>query len=649
MQSDKRRSYEFGPFLLDESERQLYRDQQPIALEPKVLDTLLILIENKGRLVFKEEIMRRVWPDSFVEEVNLNRNISMLRKALGETASEPVYIETVPKRGYRFSADVAQIDYDETSVILEKRYSAEIITEEEIASSETSEQPGFHTSQIALNHRGYRLSPALLAISAALAIALIAAIVLLLSTGGSTRKDAHSTIRTIAVLPFRNLDPAADEHLGMGLSDVLITRLSNIKELDVRPTSSILAFEKQDAEAARVGRELQTDAVLEGTIQRTASKVRVTVRLVKTSDNSSIWAAQYDKPLQDELWLQDEIALELVDALALNLSGNVRDRLTRRYTDSADAYQSYLKGRYHWNKRNPASMIEAERLFRNAIDKDPSFALAFVGLADTLAPRGTPGGAYTAVQKALELDPNIAEAHATRGFLEMFYFWRWDTAEQSFKRAIDLNPGYATAHHWYATLLAIEGKTKEAQSELRRALEIDPLSYNLLADLGQLHYFARDYDKAVEYCEKALAVYPDFVFAHEYLYSIYLQKAEYNKAIDQILTSDRIQCVLANASEQQKLETEAYLERLKREYQRGGIRGYMSHRLSGIQAQDSSGLYVQATRYAFLGDKEKALEHLERACEAKGFLTAFVKADPVFDGLRSDPRYQAILRRMGLS
>ena len=207
----------------------------------------------------------------------------------------------------------------------------------------------------------------------------------------------------------------------------------------------------------------------------------------------------------------------MVDALALNLSGNEKTALNKVYTESADAYQLYLKGRYRWNKRDRADVSEAELLFRKAIEKDPNFALAYVGLADSMVFDARQDETHTAISKALELDPNLGEAYATLGFYQTVHKWKWEEAEARFKKSIELNPGYATAHHWYAVLLGIEGRNDEAKVEMQRALEINPTSYNFLADLGQIYYFNHEYDKAKEYCNRALEIYPDFRFAHGYL------------------------------------------------------------------------------------------------------------------------------------
>lgn len=321
----------------------------------------------------------------------------------------------MPRRGYRFAGKVREIESSE--IVVEKHTQTRTLIEVR----DQSKQPVSLRSLV---------SPRLRVFAYVLAVFTLAGVAAFFGYQ-YLQLGSASSIRSIAVLPFKTIGGEEENsYQGLGLADVLITRLSNIKELKVRPTSSILNVEDQDS--ASVGEKLKVDAVLEGTIYRTGDKIRVTARLVKTSDDSTIWTGEFEKLQQEELRLQNDIALQIVDTLALNLSGNEKTALTKRYTETADAYQLYLKGRYEWNKRSWAGMIEAQRLFRNAIDKDPAFALAHVGLADTIG-TSSEAEAFSAVKKALELDPNLAEAHATMGFLQMFHEWKWPTPKRPSK------------------------------------------------------------------------------------------------------------------------------------------------------------------------------------------------------------------------
>jgi DNA-binding winged helix-turn-helix (wHTH) protein/TolB-like protein/Tfp pilus assembly protein PilF len=639
MDGDNKFLREFGKFRLDTGRKILWHDRKTVAMPLKELELLSLLVENQGKLVTKDELLEKIWADSFVSESNLSRHIYLLRKTLRDFDASQDLIENIPRRGYRFTGKAREVSDDE--IIIERHSVSETLIEirEEKKLRKGEKEKRFVFQKIS--------SPLLLLFFSASALLF----------GGfafwiyqNTRaKTSGAGIKSIVVLPFKTVDAAnANEHQGLGMADVLITRLSNIKQLTVRPTSAITQYENQEIDSVEAGRKLQADAVLEGTIYRAANEIRVTMRLLKTSDSKPIWAGQFEKPVRDELQIQDEIALQVADALALNLSIGERNAVSKSLTESADALALYQKGRFEWNKRNFQGSTEAERLFRNAIAEDPNFALAYVGLADTIAMRTDVQEAYGALQKALEIDPNLAQAHATLGFLQMFHEWNWQEAETELKKSIELNPGYATAHHWYATLLEIEGRNAEAKAEFERAFEINPFSYNFLADLGQAYYFNHEYDKAKEYCRKALEIYPDFIFAHDYLFLTYLQTGETDAAIEEHLKSHRIGASFANFSTEGKARIEENIAQDREVYKNGGIKGYFAMTLEKSQKPPVS-FYFPAMTCAFLGDKEKALDFLERAFENKELFTMpFVKADPIFDSLRDEPRYKEILRKMNL-
>ena len=624
---------QFGDFRLDTQKKVLWHNGKSVPMPLKELEVLCVLVENGGELVTKDVLLEKVWADSFVEESNLSRHIYLLRKTLRELGAEEDLIQNIPRRGYRFTADVRELNGGD--IVVEKRTQTRTLIEIQ-EGTQVSEKP---------EHKSLRLAGSRYLRVAAFSILLVAVTAITAFFGYQyvQSKPAAPGIRSIAVLPFKSLGEGNDNsHQGLGLADVLITRLSNLKELNIRSTSAIMDLEGQDP--AIVAEKLNVDAVLEGTIYSRNDKVRVTARLVKTSDNSTVWTGEFEKLQKDELRLQNEIALQIVEALALNLTGSEKNALTKRYTENADAYGLYVKARHEWNKRSHPGMIEAQRLFRNAIEQDPNFALAYVGLADTMATGTDSAEASIAIERALEIDPNLGEAYASRGFLKMFHGRDWAEAEKAFKRSIELNPNYATTHHWYATLLAIKGQTAAAKAEMRRGLEINPLSHNFLADLGQVYYFAGEYVEAKEYCNKALEISPDFIFAHQYLHYIYLKTGEYDQAIEEIMKADRIGTAFDHASAKEKERLEAWLN----SYRQGGITGYMERRFPGTP-QDPGSFYFYAIKHAFLGEKDKALDYLEKATAARTFLSVFVKAEPIFDNLRDDPRYQEILRKMDLA
>ena len=649
MQAQTRRIYEFGRFRLDGDESVLLKEGRPVPLTPKVFDLLLLLIESRGHLVPKEEIMSRLWPESFVEEVNINRNISTLRRALNDSPNDPSYIETVSKRGYRFVASVAEVEADETELILERRTSAEIITDEEITdeggkyTGDAIEEPSLTTAtvtRVGLSSRLRRVAAQLLAVAM---VILAAAGVVWWATGQRRPGATSGRLKSIAVLPFKDMGAQGDEHLGLSLADVLITRLSNLKEINVRPTISVQEFDGQEQESAAVGKLLGVDAVLEGSVYHIQEKIRVTARLMRVSDQSPIWSGQFDDKAKDVLVVQNAIAEQVADSLALNLSAGEKAALARRYSENVDAYQLYVRGRYFWNKRTWPGMTRADYFFRRAIEKDPEFALAYLGLADKLFTEPDNPEAYSVLDKALALDPNLGEAYATMGFAQMFHRWDWQKAEEAFKRAIDLKPGYGTAHQWYATLLAITGRLDEAKQEMRRALEIDPMSANFLADLGQMHYFAHEYGEAEAICRKALEIAPDFIFAHEYLGFIYLKTGREAKAFEEYRRRDRSNAF--DVGEANDVERED--ARVRAQYLQSGMSGFLRHRIEDHGTRCTGACYVLAKYYALLGDKEQALAGLEKSYEARDFLLPFVNTDPVFDDLRAEPRFQAIVHRLG--
>ncbi len=651
MQAQIKRVYEFRRFRLDAQEGVLLKDDRPVPLTPKAFDLLLLLVENRGHLVLKEEIMSRLWPESFVEEVNVNRNISTLRRALADSPTDPAYIETVPKRGYRFVAPAVEVLVDGAELILERRTSAEIITEEEEI-TETGGGPGtddvyepatLSTRRATQTSRISRLRQHTGLLSAVVMLALVAA-ASYLAIAQRGRAATTAGVKSLAVLPFKDMGATGDEHVGLGLADVLITRLGNLKAVTVRPTSAVLKFEGQEQESTAAGQLLGVDAVLEGSIYQSRDQIRVTARLMRVSDRSPMWSGQFDDRAKDMLAVQNAIAEQVVEALALNLSAGEKAALARPTSENADAYQLYVKGRYYWNKRSWQGMVQAGYLFRRAIERDPNFALAYLGLADQLATEPDNPEAFVALDKALALDPNLGEAYATMGFNQMFHQWDWPKAEESFRRAIELKPGYGTAHQWYATLLAVTGRVDEAKQEMRRALDIDPMSANFLADLGQMHYFAREYEEAEAYCRKALEVAPDFVFAHEYLTNIYLKTGRAAEAFDEWRQRDRSNAFVAPANA--SLPNEA---RVRAQYLQSGMNGFLQQRIKDhVGISDPNFFYEVARLYTLLGEREPALAGLERSYESKAFLLPFVNSDPVFDSLRAEPRFQAVLRRLSL-
>ncbi len=624
MEGEIQHIWQFGEFRLDTARKVLWHQKKNVAMPLKELELLSMLVSNRGELVTKDELLREIWQDSFVEESNLSRHIYLLRKTLKELGAGDL-IENVPRRGYRFTGAASVFDAD--AVVIERHTRTRTTIEFEDQTN---------IAQIGSASRGR-----LLVFASVLVLAASGAAYFGLRSIGSA--GPSSPIRSLAVLPFKTIGTSDEtSRSGAGLADILTTRLSSIKDVKIRPASAVQGVEGFDAVAA--GTKLQVDAVLEGTLYYVGDRVRVTARLVRVSDASIVWTGEFEKLKRDELQLQNDLARQIVPVLAVNLSSREREALGRTYTESPDAYELYIRGRYEWNRRNTSGIIEAQRLFRNAIAADPGFALAYVGLADSLVmSQPQVAEAPVMIAKALELDPNLGEAYATRGFYQMFFEWEWKKAEESFKRSLELNPNYATAHHWYATLLAIKGDTTAAQAEMHRALALNPLSHNLLADLGQLHYFSGEYAEAEKYCLKALEIDPDFSFAHEYLHNIYLKTGRYEEAVVEIAKADAINGTFTH--EVRKVDEP--MGRYRVAFRESGINGFFEQRYPGTPTSPET-FYLYATKHAFSGDNEKALDYLEKSTDARMFLSAFLKVEPVFEPLRSEPRYQQILRKMNL-
>ena len=645
--------YEFGTVRLDETNRLLYKNGAQLSVQPRVIETLLVLVKNPNAIVDKETILDAVWPDAAVEEGGLKRNISLLRKALGEEAR---YIETLPKRGYRFTADVRQ-NWNEISAYTTERSASELLVQRRASLRITQEEEvNDSADSFAKAHKFKTVAEAgfpqirkwsrrrTLTVSAAA----IAAVLATIGFWWTTSRPATASIKSIAVLPFKSLASRSDdEHLSIGLADALITRMSSLKGLSVRPTSVVIKVANKEEDSILAGQTLGVDAVLEGSIYRTDNRLRINTRLLRVSDQSSIWAGQFDEKADDFFSIQNALAHQIASSLALNLSSTEKDALEKRYTENSDAYHLYLTGRYHWNKRSKDAGAKAETFFRQAIEKDPGFALAYLGLADTLIMGSVYQESWGAIEKALELDDRLGEAYASRGFWKMFKGWQWDEADADFRRSIELNPGYGTAHQWFATLLAIQGRVEEAKGEMTRSLEIDPMSHNFIADMGQMHYFARQYDEAESYYRKALEIYPDFLNAHIYLSDTLLKIGDKDRAFDEEMNAARIHYGSSKGAEYRIDEA---IRSARERYRQSDYEGHLKASLERLLNRTADGFsyYALVKCYTLLGEKENALDALEKSWENREFMLPFVNVDPMFDSLRSEPRFQEVLRQMGL-
>jgi TolB-like protein/DNA-binding winged helix-turn-helix (wHTH) protein/Tfp pilus assembly protein PilF len=624
----------FGDFEANIETGELRKQGSRIRVSAQPFEVLTMLVERPGELVTREQLRERLWPEEvFVDfDHGLNAAVNKLREALCDSTESPRYIETLPKRGYRFLQPVKWGERPaEASVNGETKEAVE-------------PSPVLAPVAGATNWRRIAL--------VAGALALLLAVGLVVLRRGA-RPDATSSavprISSIAVLPLENLsnDPE-QQYFVEGMTDEITTDLARLPGLRVISRTSAMQYKGTHKTMTQIARELNVDAVVEGTVLRDGNRVRIRTQLVYAPADRHLWAQAYERDLKDVLTLQANLAQDIASEIQLKLTSQQRANLSARSVDP-EAHELYLKGRYFWNKRDQAGFTKAIDYFQQAIAKDPTYAAAYAGLADSYA---LSGGLYllpveqampraqAAAEKALELDSNLAEAHASLGLIAPFNDWNWADAERHYERAIELNPNYATAHHWYAEgYLMPVGRSDEAIAEMRKAQELDPLSAVIATDLGKELYFVRKYDEALVELHRALELDPNFVSAHNWISDTLLEKRMYNDAKAELektkpLKEERIyirQTAYLYARMGRRTEARAALEK--------------SLQLSRGK-QVSSG--AVALTYAALGDKDQSFQWLEKAyAERSSFMTS-LKYWSVFDPLRSDPRYIDLLHRVGL-
>jgi TolB-like protein/DNA-binding winged helix-turn-helix (wHTH) protein len=658
MRNGVKHFYEFGPFRLDPCEHTLWRDGRVVPLRPKVFDILLVLVERHGHLVEKDELMRLVWEEQFVEEGNLNKNVSMLRQTLGEDPATHQYIETVPKRGYRFAAAVRTVNGGEDAeLVVETRARASLLVEEETDDEPPSGVGGSLVADavVVKPTTGTAAAPAQLAskserrlrswaIPAAAVIIALAAVVVYLFYP----KGGGEAIDSVAVLPFVNVsgDPEV-EYLSDGISDSVINSLSRLPELRVISLSSVVRYKGRQVDPQAVGRELNVRAVLVGRLVQRGDGLAISTELVDVRDRRRLWGGQYNRKLSDLLAVQEEIAGEIAEKLRLRLGGAEKQRLSKYYTESVEAYQAYLRGRYLLDKRTEQTAEKSIEHFEQAVKFDPNYALAYADLGyaywslSNLGPRARKEvnpRAKEAVAKALAIDDTLAEAHTSLGFIRVTDY-DWMGAEGAHKRAIELNPNSGYAHQGYAHYLRVMRRFDEAIAESKRAVELEPTSVIFNRDVGMMLYFARRYDEAIEQCQKTLELDPNMVTVYGWLGGAYEQKGLYDQAIAAYL----------RARELSRMGPE--VAPLREAYAASGWKGYWRKALD-LAKERATQRHVYSDEfaeiYARLGEKDQAFIWLEKAYEERRWAINTINSDPTWDGLRSDPRYAELLRRMNL-
>jgi TolB-like protein/DNA-binding winged helix-turn-helix (wHTH) protein/Flp pilus assembly protein TadD len=628
----------FGVFEVDLRAGELCKNGLRVRLQEQPFQVLAMLLAHPGEVVTREELQKKLWAeDTFVNfDHGLNKAINKLREALGDSAESPRFVETVARRGYRFLAEVKTGD------------AALVRTAEPTAqphpAAEDRHPPGFARAFLLPRRLSAPVGWAALALGLLLLMASLAAWKLPVWTR-PTR-----VIRSLAVLPLESLssDPSQD-YFADGMTDELISNLGQIGALRVISRTSVMAYKHARKPLPQIARELNVDAVVEGSVLRSGNKVRITAQLIDALADTHLWSHSYEGELQDTLALQSKVARAIAEHIQISLNPREQAALKSDTIVDPEAYVSYLKGRYFWNKRSAEGLKAALAYFNQAIDEDPAYAQAYSGLADTYALLGdwqyavmtakeALPKAKAAATRALELDAALGEAHNSLAFCLDGFDWAFDSAGKEFVRAIELNPGYATAHHWYAWHLALLHRYDEALAEMKKAESLDPLSLVINADLAELLALAHSYDESIQQSRKAIEMDPAFGLAHNHLGQAYLPKQMFGEAITELQKAVQLSGGAPTC-----------MANLARAYVAAGRRSEAERLLSDLRRRSSPG-YSHGSEiaviYASLGQADEAMNWLERGFEER--FNPGVLLRPGFDPLRADPRFQALERRIGL-
>ena len=626
----------FGVFEVDLRAGELRKRGLKVRLQQQPFQVLAMLLEHAGEVVGREDLQKRLWPaDTFVDFGHgLNKAVNKIRDALGDSSESPRFIETVGRRGYRFVADVRVA------------YPAPVPT------AELAPQPEPPPDLLGREHPAgslppvsRRRTPRVWPISASILVVVLASLALWQRNSGTS----PAVIRSLAVLPLESLsNDASQDYFADGMTDELISDLGQISALRVISRTSVMAYKHTRKSLPQIARELKVDAVVEGTVLRSGDDVRITAQLIDGSADRHLWSQSYQGELRNTLALQNNVARAIADQIRISVNPQEQSALRNVRVVNPVAYESYLKGRFFWNKRTADGLKVALAYFNEAIDEDPKYAQAYSGLADTYAllgdwqyavmtPKEALPQAKAAAMKALELDSALGEAHTSLAFCLDGFDWNFEAAGSEFRRAIELNPGYATAHHWYAWHLALLHRYDEAIVEMKKAMNVDPLSIIINADLAELLSLAHATEESIQQSRKTIEMDPAFALAHNHLGQAYLQKHMNREAVEELqeavkLSNGSPTCIAnlarANAVSDKKSEAIKLLGDLKKRSTPG-----------------QSFASEIAVIYASLGDTDQAMNWLEKGHEER--FNPGVLIRPGFDPLRADPRFEDLVRRTG--
>lgn len=626
----------FGVYEVNVLARELRKHGTRVRLRGQPFEILALLLEHPGEIVTREQLRARLWQtDTYVDfEHSLNTAIKKLRAVLGDSPEDSRYIETLPRVGYRFIAPVESLRPPEANL------------GETLASH--LQQPDGYAAAPAPD-RGLRsrraMRPVLLG-----SMALVGLAAVLWGARLTRQPSSAPVIRSVAVLPLENLShDLSQDYFAEALTDELITSLAKVRELRVISRTSTMKYRRTSKSIGEIAHELNVDAIIEGTIFRSGSEVHVTAQLVRAQPETHLWAESYSRPLGDLMAVESEVVREIAGAVRLTLTPEERAGLTSSHKVPPEAYQSYLEGRFFWNKRTPEGFTRSLEYFRRAIEKDPLYAQSYVGLADgyillsgyySVPQSEAISKARAAARRALEIDSSLGEAHASLGLIAGNYDWNWDEAEREYRRAIELNPNYATAHHWYGeAFLALQGRFDEALTEMSRAQELDPLSAIIGVDTGAVYYLARRNDAAIAECRRALELEPNFPLAHVWLSRAYQGKGMLREAILELEPQRQSDSSLLSLADLGRL----YGLAGRREEALQVVRELSEHSANGYV---DPGLMLDV--FIGLGDKDQVFSLLETAYRKHSVILTSIKVMPLYDRFRSDPRFADVQRRVRL-
>ena len=638
----------FGVFELNLHSGELRKQGRKIRLEGQPVQVLICLLENPGELVTREELHRKLWPaDTFVNfEHGLNAAVKRLRHALNDSADKPRFVETLPRRGYRFIAPMHAVagTGDESAVPVAAAVTeAPAIRDVPEATDQDQGELSAKTATV-VNRRWPRAWTGSVA-----ALVVLCGIFVVWTLRPGTHPPP--TIHSLAVLPLENLSgDASQDYFCDGMTDELITELGQISELRVISRTSIMTYKGARRPLPQIARDLDVDAVVEGTVLRSGNRVRITAQLILAAADKHLWAKSYEGDVRDTLGLQSQVARSIASEIRIELTPHEQAVLQGAKRVNPEAYEAFLKGRYFWNKRTADGLRKAIDYFSQAIDKDPNYAPAYAGLTDSyglagdwqygvLAPREAYPKAKAAATKAIALDGSLGEAHISLAWCLAGFDWNWEAAGKEFTRGIELSPGYATGHHWYGWHLATLGRHDEAVAELRKAENLDPLSLIISADLAEELLIAHRYDDATKQIRKTINMDPFFALAHYVLGEVFLQERMNDEAVAELQKAIEL-----------SPGSSAFTANLAYAYAVSGKRDKAVNILNELKDRSpgaSSNFPQIALVYVGLEERDQAMAWLEKAYAER--FNPGVLLRPTFDPLRSDPRFQNLLRRIGLS